>query len=393
MSYSSIIITEPDSLIVVLSFDAGWCNNLGTASIDVTGGTSPYDYIWSTGDTIINIDNLNVGEYWVLVTDACGDIVTDTFSIHPYDLSTVADNYLDPNFAEVSVISSTAGPPYSYQWYDQDMNTIIGSTDAIISDICQGLYYVVTSDANLCTDTAHVDFVFNFPLGGIVDESTTTVYPDINLWGAEPYTYLWDNGQITAHADICPGFHRVYVTDKNGCEVIGELTVDDIDLSLSPAELLIECNVQNLDVELEVIANGGTGSFSYLWNNGQTENPLNLSLFPGAYSVTVTDENGCSEDTSFYIAALSSECVPNVFSPNNDGVNDIWSLEDAFLYPETDIRVYGRYGNLVFKSIGYETPWDGKDQAGNDVGDGVYFYVINLLDNLDKIKGTVTIIR
>ena len=153
-------------------------------------------------------------------------------------------------------------------------------------------------------------------MGGIIDESTTTVYEDSLLWGSEPYTYLWDNGDITAKGNICPGFHRVWVTDVNGCEVVGELNVEDILLTLSPSDIIIECDITNLDVELEVTATGGTGDYTYLWSNGQTENPINLFLNPGVYSVEVTDENFCNEDTVFHIAVMSSDCIPNIFSPH-----------------------------------------------------------------------------
>ena len=74
-------------------------------------------------------------------------------------------------------------------------------------------------------------------------------------------------------------------------------------------------------------------------------------------------------------------------------MNDVWTLEDAFLYSDTEVRVYNRYGKLLFKSIGYENPWDGKNSSGNDVNDGAYFYVIDLGDEYDKIKGTISIIR
>ena len=130
-----------------------------------------------------------------------------------------------------------------------------------------------------------------------------------------------------------------------------------------------------------------------MWNNGESINPINFSLFPGLYSVQVTDENLCSVDTIFQIERMTSDCIPNVFSPNNDGVNDVWNLEDAFLYLDTEVKIYGRYGNLVFKSIGHSSAWDGKNQRGNDVEDGAYFYIIDFGKGIDKIKGTISVIR
>ena len=291
-------------------------------------------------------------------------------------------------------IECTGGlPPYTYQWYEGDMSIILGETDSIILDLCEGWYFVHTLDSNLCEAIDSIEILFNFPMGGIINESTTSVYPDSLLWSAEPYTYLWDNGDVTRHADLCPGFHRVWVTDANDCEVVGDITIPDFEISLSPEDIIVECDIQNLDVELSVNINGGTGNYSYYWDNGDTVNPIQLSINPGIYRVTVIDENDCQIDTSFHIAALTAECIPNVFTPNNDGVNDTWNLEDAFFYSDSDIRIYNRYGRRVFKSIGYEQPWDGTNENGNSLPDGTYFYIIKLSDGEDRIRGSVTIMR
>lgn len=394
INQETITITEPNPLTVNGLFIPATCNLGGSASVTYSGGTGIPTYIWSNGETTPSASNFGGGNHWVRVTDSCGDTASYHFTIDSYILEADADHYNNPiSFAEVLVISSTIGSPFTYQWYDENMNSISGETNSEIFNLCEGWYFVTTTDSNSCTVTDSIYATFYFPMGGIVDENTTTVFPDTNLWGAGPYTYLWDNGDITAHGDICGGVHKVWVTDVNGCEVVGQVTVDDIELSLSPSDILIECDITNLDVELEVTAIGGIGNYTYLWSNGETMNPINLSLFPGVYSVGVTDENSCQVDTAFHIAAMSADCIPNVFTPNNDGVNDIWNLEDAFLYLDTEIKVYGRYGKLIFKSEGYSIPWDGTNQSGNAVEDGAYFYVIDLGHNIEKIKGTVSIIR
>jgi len=394
---NQILITEPGLLeIIDTSFIQATCNIGATASVIVSGGTLPYSYIWSNGETTASASDLSEGEQWVIVTDSCGDIVTDTFVVESYILETDVYHYNNPdNFAEVEVINSSApvGSTFTYQWYDEDMVIISGEINFVIEDLCQAWYFVTTTDANNCEVTDSVFAELYFPMGGIVDVVTTTVYDDNDLWGAQPYTYLWDNGDVTAHGNVCPGFHRVWVTDVNGCEVVGELTVDDIQLTLNPSDIILECDITNLDVELNVNATGGTGNYTYLWSSGETVNPINLMLNPGVYSVEVTDGNNCQEDTVFHIAAMSADCIPNVFTPNDDGDNDVWSLEDAFFYSDSEVRVYNRYGKLVFKSVGYTTPWDGKNKAANDVETGAYFYVIDLGHDIEKIKGTVTIIR
>jgi len=85
--------------------------------------------------------------------------------------------------------------------------------------------------------------------------------------------------------------------------------------------------------------------------------------------------------------------VPNVFTPNKDNVNDVWNLEKAFIYDDTEVRVFGRFGQKIFESIGYEKPWDGTNNNGKDVPQGAYFYHIDLGNGFAPIKGTVTILR
>ena len=99
------------------------------------------------------------------------------------------------------------------------------------------------------------------------------------------------------------------------------------------------------------------------------------------------------QDTSFAIATMTSECIPNVFTPNGDGINDTWSLEDTFLYEDSEVRIYGRFGRLLFQSIGYHDKWDGTNKKGNNLPDGVYFYSIEIGHGFDQINGTVTILR
>ena len=240
------------------------------------------------------------------------------------------------------------------------------------------------------TDTLIADF---FIPNGIIDLSTTTVFSDFDLWGYAPYSYLWDDGSNSQHADLCPGNHWVEVTDVNGCTVREDFVIEDIKLTLSPFDLLIECDISNTDLELEVTAEGGIPPYEILWSDGTSANPISVGLSPGIQGVTITDNNNCSVDTLFRISALTSECIPNVFSPNNDQVNDTWVLEDSYLFSNSIVKIYNRYGKLVFESSGYNEPWDGTNEDGIDLSAGCYFYFIEIEKDTDPIKGTVTIVR
>ncbi len=392
---ASVTITQPDEFFISdSSSNNPLCSDGGSASIQTTGGTPPVTYLWSTGETTQSINNIFVSTCWVIATDSCGNTDSVGFNLPPYDLITSV-SYNDTNHTsslEVDPLSS--GTSFLYEWFDIN-GALVSSNLSDVVNLCQGTYVVKTTDqSNGCfvEDTLIVDW---YLLGDIVDLEKTTVYPDSLLWGFGPYTYLWgpSSGFATQQANICPGDHWLEVTDRDGCTIDTFFTIDPISVTLNPGDNLIECDLENLDVELVVTPEGGTDPYTYLWTNGGTDSTTNLALSPGPLSVQVMDNNACTLDTIFRIAAMTPECVPNVFTPNNDQVNDYWNLEQAYLYSDSEITVWGRFGRKVFESVGYQTPWDGKTENGNEVPDGVYYYHIELGNGYDPIQGTVTVLR
>lgn len=110
------------------------------------------------------------------------------------------------------------------------------------------------------------------------------------------------------------------------------------------------------------------------------------------YLLTVTSNKGCSDTSSVFIKVLKDPPVPNIFSPNGDGVHDTWVIPYLDSYPGCTVEVVNRYGNLVFRSVGYATPWDGKVK-GRDVPVGTYYYVIDPKNGRKRKAGYVDIIR
>jgi gliding motility-associated-like protein len=84
--------------------------------------------------------------------------------------------------------------------------------------------------------------------------------------------------------------------------------------------------------------------------------------------------------------------IPNAFSPNNDGINDLWDIKALDTYPQSTIMVFDRYGKQVFQSIGYAKPWDGA-YNGKALPEGTYYYIIDLKDGQPKLSGWVLIIK
>jgi gliding motility-associated-like protein len=110
------------------------------------------------------------------------------------------------------------------------------------------------------------------------------------------------------------------------------------------------------------------------------------------YTYFITTDKGCSAQDVVFVKVLKTPSVPNIFSPNGDGVHDTWIIPYLDTYPGCTVEVANRYGQVVFRSIGYPTPWDGKVN-GNPVPVGTYYYVIDPKNGRKRIAGYVDIIR
>jgi gliding motility-associated-like protein len=111
------------------------------------------------------------------------------------------------------------------------------------------------------------------------------------------------------------------------------------------------------------------------------------------YTFTVNSTNGCgSAADSVFVRVYKKITIPNTFTPNGDGINDVWEIDGLQTYPESVTEVYNRYGQLVYRSRGYSRAWDGK-LNGTVLPVGTYYYIINRNKDLPLVSGSITIIR
>ena len=227
-----------------------------------------------------------------------------------------------------------------------------------------------------------------FNCGGEPTELSTT----------EPYAnYTWSTGSTAPTITVGTGTYSVIVTDANGCEgmsaTVNVLTADNptagaTAFPASPAD-------PPADVTFTDASNGNGGTITgYEWTiNGNVVGNNDVyqgTLDPGVYTVTitVTTSDGCTDSYTFtYIVGDVEIEVPNVFSPNNDGYNDELVFTGLEYYPNADLKVYSRWGNIVYESTSYNNRWKAKD-----VSDGTYYFILALADGRDY-HGHVTIVR
>ena len=141
----------------------------------------------------------------------------------------------------------------------------------------------------------------------------------------------------------------------------------------------------------------GTG-LQYLWtpalylNSDTAATPKSTPADDITYRLTLTGNGGCAVSDTVFIKVLKSPEVPNVFSPNGDGINDTWHIKYLESYPGAEVEVYNRYGQLVFQETGYDTEWNGT-YRGSPLPVGTYYYIINPKNGRQIVKGSVTIIK
>ncbi len=396
----SVYISQPSLLdlenITVIDTT---CNDGVIANPIISGGTYPFNFLWSTGDEdsiIIVNDTLNI--LTLIVEDLCGFSDSTTINIDPFVLETEI-NYDDSLFlAEVNISNNSNSASFSYLWSNLRVDSL--SNDSIIYvNPCEKKYFVLVT--NLNNDCFIIDTLdlSSFLPDSLINFENTSVIADSMLWGYGPYTFFWSTGENTSSVKICPGQYWVEVTDNSygvngeGCMVRQDFVIEDLIINLQPSGLFVECDLNSKNIELEAVVSGGTPDYSYNWSVGSTVNPIDITLTPGHYSLQVKDKNDCIIDTNFTIQALNAECIPNFFSPNGDNINDTWKIDQLFLYENSEISIFGRFGREIFTSVGYSSPWDGKNKNGIDVPEGIYFYVIDLNNGLDKIKGSVSLLR
>jgi gliding motility-associated-like protein len=127
-------------------------------------------------------------------------------------------------------------------------------------------------------------------------------------------------------------------------------------------------------------------------DNNKILNPLASPASTTVYTITVQNAEGCMAIDSVRVTVLNTISFPNTFTPNGDGVNDKWDIQNLKDYQNCVVHIFDRYGGEVYTSIGYYNAWDGTFK-GRPCPVGTYYYLINLNDGSPPLSGFVALIR
>lgn len=288
-------------------------NNDGAIDLTISGGSTPFNISWSNGSTIEDPSNLAPGNYTVTVNDAgsCSGIESFTILAASQIITNASITNEDCGDQEgiinLNINGGTA--PFTYLWSN-------GDATEDINNLSQGTYSVELWDANSCysTDTFIVsNLVGNCVPNCDLEITTSTTYDegcgqsdgsiDLTLFTSNgPSQVNWSNGATTTDiSSLSAGQYIVNITDVEGCEIIDTFNIQNLTNGLQITSIIgnnENCGDQQGSIDLSI--SGGVQPYIYSWSNGATTQDL-TNLSAGTYSVTVTDNNGCSVNQSLTI--------------------------------------------------------------------------------------------
>ncbi len=406
------------------------CANSAAASgsivLSVAGGAAPYTYVWKDASgtivgTTSKIIGLKPGRYTVTVTDNSRPAKSDSryFDIKATSTLAVSDVSVGNSEAKnctgsATVIVTGGVSPYNFLW----CNSVVTSTNTI-AKLCAGACAVTVTDASGCqvvraftVDTGsnvRVTIIkkyagnFDIQCNGGANGSATV--ESVN-GGVGPYAYVWSSGETARTAFLLtagPAF--VTVTDlSNGRKYIGSVTLFQPDKLTAPTLATHASGPHNADGKAEVDPTGGVPPYKFKWNStagDTTKAAIGLVCgstgLPATYFVLVQDAQGCSVIGNAQVACDSTEgsCLQgsSVVTPNEDGKNDVFAIRRCGTATIL-LEIFNRWGQLIYRNPDYSVDiWDGKDNGGNQVPEGAYFYVAKAQGTSDVYKGSFALIR
>lgn len=434
----------PQSLSISLdSIGNAGCEGIGGGYIEVSGTNGCPNYMFNLNGGVFSTQNifsdLDFGDYTIGMMDMNGCEVSEIFSVMSSAsfIVNAGDDIsldIDGNPAVINA-NSTATGITMIQWSPTDgISCSDGTTNCLnptVSPNVTTTYVVSVTDENGCVGTDMLT-VFVDPCTGSQLEfqldsiqaltcvANTDGYIEISgVNGVQNYEYSINGGAFNTNnifSNLGVGQYNVGIRDANGCIIDSVLNIagfpnftvnagEDITFGKPGDTLLLDAsttasNISSILWDPQLNLECGDGTFNCL-------NPIVIPNTTISLTLTVTDSNGCTSSDDLLLVYVENTDIyaPNIFSPNEDGINDYFNiLSDPSVVSNIELlTIFDRWGNKVFEasnllSSGLENGWDGRfnDKAAQP---GVYTWVAKVRyvsrpdGEAEKIKGNVTLIR
>lgn len=413
--------------------------NSGSLTAVASGGTAPYTYWWNVGTGSSNTrTNLGYGTYRVRVTDAAGDTAGAVEVFQPQSgiqiQSVQIQNILcfGGNSGSIKVNATGGTGNFQYRWKTQPIQT--GPT---ATGLFAGTYWVVATSASGCKDSAQ--FTVTQPTGILGVMATLVSHPLCQnsadgvayaqvFGGTAPYQVVWSNGVANdTNSALYPGTLVAFVVDANGCTGMSNLiqpvaTDFDCDSIPNPIDGTDDYdgdgipNFQDDDSDNDGILDriekttdpDGDGAGNWIdrdsdgdllldswegaddWDNDGTPNFLDLDSDGDEWSDRDEGSKDCDENgvPNAWDPIPCGLKVHEIITPNGDGANDFWYIENLLYAPQNRVALYDRWGELVFRTENYANDFDALD-----LPPGVYYFVVVDVTHSQNHSGYVWISR
>ncbi|MEQ9306739.1 MAG: PKD domain-containing protein, partial [Marinoscillum sp.] len=384
----------------------------------VSGGMT---YNWVFGDGVFSDISApshqyqTDGSYFVTLTATsgygCQGDLSKIVDIHPipnpaFYTNPVCDGSLT-YFIDESQINSGTIREYLWDFGDQTNSILSNPEKQYLNPGTYTTRLMVQSDKGCRAEVAEDVVVWDFPIADFDVENVCNGFSVKPINTSEiangSLTFSWSFGDGTGSSAVNPGhtyevsgIYEIILTaiSTNGCT---DVVTRPVEVYSVPEVSAGEDTTVSQGYSVQLEADGGVG---YSWfpieglNNSNISSPIATPLVTTDYEVTVTDQYGCKNVDTVRVNVNEDFKVVanNVFTPDDNGQNDTWVIQNVETFGDVNVRVFDRYGSLVFQEKAYENDWGGT--YGNDIlPDGTYFYVITFSNSDRKYQGALTIIR
>jgi PKD repeat protein len=353
-------VAQPAQISNTFSPTSSTCGaSNGSISSSPTGGTGAFTFLWANGNVGNTLSGIPAGQYFLQLTDAAGCVAAFTGTVDDSNGPTVslnsATNVSCYGLSDGAISTTISGgtAPLTIQW-------ITGGNTSNLSNIPAGVYDLTVTDNSGCVvyKTYTVTEPGMIALNGSFAAPSACLNTDGSAsvsvaGGTAPYTYAWDAAaaaQTTATATaLAAGAYKVIVTDVNGCADSSYISVEDPGAPVIVIDSIVQAgcvsagNVGGGGIYISV--NGGSGSYSYNWTNGTT-NQNATGLGKGIYGAVVTDNStGCKAGVAKYIYGIQPGtpqiCLVSVDTSNNHNIiiweNNIAGIQTYQVYRQSSV--------------------------------------------------------
>jgi len=414
-SDTEVILVESISPAVVTDVDIDCFGNcIGSITMSATGATQFSNDNGATFQPSGNFTTLCSGTYNLVAETAIGCQVTSTATITEPTALTLPTSFIDVScfgFCDGSAIVAPQGgtAPYSYAWSSG------GGNVPAVNNLCANTYTVTVTDGNGCV--ANADITVSGPPAVTVDNmvSTPETCPGdcdgtISVTATNAVQYSIDGGitfqGTNTFSGLCAGNYTVLIEDVNGCQDNGTAAVAN-PLAVD-AQFVFNPQPTDLYNTEITFLNLSSNALNYTWDFaglGMSNSTNPVFTFPdtvaGQYTVCLfaSDMNGCLDSTCSIVVIddILLVYVPNAFTPDGDGINDLFIPVVNALDPEKyELFVFNRWGEIIFNTESITTGWDGSHKGIKSKQD-VYVWKIVAKDIIEGKKrvyyGHVSLLR